>query len=399
MTGRKLSECRLKRVVLIVLDSCGCGGAPDAEAYGDAGANTLGHTATAVGGLELPNLQRMGLGNIETLAGVPPSGSAQAAFGRMHEVSAGKDTTTGHWEIAGLQTNTAFATFPDGFPKSLIQAFAKQTGRDVLGNKAASGTAILQELGEQHLQSGSWIVYTSADSVFQIAAHEEVVDLQELYVACKTARELCDPLNVGRVIARPFIGRPGTFERTHNRHDFSVPPPAPTMLDALQQAAVPVIGVGKIGDIFSMRGIDESISSHGNADGLDKATDRVKRLDHGLLFVNLIEFDSKYGHRRDPVGFAACLAEFDAALPRIRAELCDPGDLLILTADHGNDPTYRGTDHTREAVPLLVSGPGVRGGAELGVREGFFDVAASIVEGFGLEAWPAGRSMMSEVLS
>ncbi len=385
-----------KRVLLIVLDSCGCGGDPAAEQYGDAGADTLGHVAESVGGLDLPHLQAMGLGNISTIKGVPPSHHPLAAFGRMQEISMGKDTTTGHWEIAGLVTDKPFAVFADGFPQDLIEAFAQETGRQVLGNKAASGTVIIEELGAEQLQTGAWIVYTSADSVLQIAAHEEVIPLSELYAACKVARRLCNKLRIARVIARPFIGQPGNFRRTYNRHDFGMPPPSPTVLDRLHEAKQPVVGVGKISDIFSGRGLTESIHSEGNADGLQKTIGRFARLEAGLLFVNLIDFDMLYGHRRDPQGFAVALAEFNAFLPRINA-LIGPGDLLLITADHGNDPTHRGTDHTREQVPLLAFGPARASGYNLGLRCALTDVAATVAEALGVDPMPAGTSFYQEI--
>jgi len=382
----------------MVLDSCGCGGDPGAADYDDAGADTLAHTAAAVGGIALPHLQALGLGNIVAgMAGVPPAARPLAACGRLQEVSCGKDTTTGHWELAGLVTTTPFAVYPDGFSAALIEAFAAQTGRGVLGNRAASGTVILEELGAEHMQRGEWIVYTSADSVFQIAAHEEVVPLQELYAACKVARRLCDPLRVARIIARPFVGQPGSFSRTYNRHDYGMPPPAPTVLDRLAAAGVPVVGVGKISDIFSGQGLSESILSAGNLDGLEQTAARFADLEAGLVFVNLIDFDMLYGHRRDAEGFAAALREFDAFLPRI-LELVGPEDLLLLTADHGNDPTHRGTDHTREQVPLLaLRGPAGAAGRDLGLRQGFYDVAATVAEALGLDPLDHGASFLQEM--
>lgn len=388
----------IKRVLLIVLDSCGCGGDPGAADYGDAGADTLGHTAEAVGGLALPNLQALGLGNLTTIRGVPPAAAPSAAFGRLQERSAGKDTTTGHWELAGLLTEQPFAVFPGGFDKALLTRFADETGRGVLGNRAASGTEIIEELGPEHMASGKWIVYTSADSVFQIAAHEEVVPLAELYAACKIARKLVDPLRVGRVIARPFVGQPGGFTRTYNRHDFGMPPPAPTLLDQLKAAGTPVVGVGKISDIFSGQGLSESIHTEGNLDGLRKTAERFARLRAGLVFVNLIDFDSLYGHRRNAPGFAAALAELDAFLPRI-TELCGEQDLLLITADHGNDPLHAGSDHTREQVPLLAYGPPRAAGVALGTRDGFFDVAATIAEALGGAAPAHGVSFYSDLVA
>jgi phosphopentomutase len=385
-----------KRVLLIVLDSCGCGGDDGAADFGDEGADTLAHTAAAVGGISLPNLQALGLGNIRPIPGVPPAPGPSGAYGRMQERSNGKDTTTGHWEIAGLITREPFQVFEQGFPEELIASFSNETGRPVIGNFAASGTVIIEQLGPEQLRDGSWIVYTSADSVFQIAAHEEKIPLSELYAACKVARRLCDPLRIARIIARPYVGDPGSFKRTYNRHDFGMPPPAPTLLDRLHDAKLPVVGVGKISDIFSGRGLTESIHSEGNADGLEKTAERFARLDGGLLFVNLIDFDMLYGHRRDPRGFAEALVQFDAFLPRL-LELVGSGDLLLLTADHGNDPTFKGTDHTREQVPVLAYGPARAAGKNLGVRDGFADVAATIAEALGIPALEIGTSFQQEI--
>lgn len=385
-----------KRVLLIVLDSCGCGGAPDAAQYGDAGADTIGHTARAVGGLRLPHLESLGLGRLTSVEGVSAVATPRGAFGRMQERSAGKDTTTGHWEIAGLITTQPFRVFPDGFPAEFIEAFERETRRKTLGNKPASGTVILDELGAEHVKTGHWIVYTSADSVFQIAAHEEVIPLDELYRACTIARRLCDPLYVGRVIARPFVGKPGSFKRTYHRRDFGMPPHEPTILDALKREQKPVIGVGKIGDIFCERGLSESIHTEGNADGLAKTKARFETLDSGFMFVNLIDFDSLYGHRRDPQGFARALEAFDAVLPEL-LDLITPNDLLIITADHGNDPTHSGSDHTREHVPLLVYGPPMAKGKNLGTRNGFIDIAATIAEAFGIAPFPRGTSFYRDV--
>ncbi len=385
-----------KRTLLIVLDSCGCGGDPGAVEYGDEGADTLGHTAAATGGLALPNLQALGLGNISTIQGVPPAQRPRAAFGRMQELSVGKDTTTGHWELAGLLTEHPFEVYPNGFSAELIETFTKETGRAVLGNKIASGTEIIEELGPEQQKTGAWIVYTSADSVFQIAAHEELIPLEELYAACAVARRLCDPLRVARIIARPFVGKPGSFTRTYNRHDYGMPPPAPILLDHLHDAGLPVVGVGKISDIFSGRGITESIHTEGNADGLEKTIARFARLEEGLCFVNLIDFDMLYGHRRNPEGFALALREFDQFLPRL-TEMIGPEDLLLLTADHGNDPTYPGTDHTREHVPLLAYGPPHAAGRDLGLREGFFDVAATVAENHRVGCPIQGNSFLQEL--
>ncbi len=385
-----------KRVLLMVLDSCGCGGDPGEADYGDLGANTLSNTARAAEGISLPALEKLGLGNLTEIQGVPPTDQAEGAYGCMQEASVGKDTTTGHWEIAGLITEKPFEVYEDGFPQELIDTFSKETGRQVLGNMAASGTEILKELGPEQVRTGAWIVYTSADSVFQIAAHEQVIPLSELYAACKVARRLCDPLRVARIIARPYVGEEGAFERTYNRHDFGMPPTGPTVLDQIKEAGLPVIGVGKISDIFSGQGLTESIHTEGNADGLKKTLARFKGMDEGLMFVNLIDFDMLYGHRRNPGGFAKALEEFDVFLPQILEEV-GPDDLLLLTADHGNDPTYAGTDHTRERVPILAFGPEGGRGRDLGVREGFYDLAATIAQALDIKELPRGKSFYGDL--
>jgi phosphopentomutase len=388
-----------ERVLLIVLDSCGCGSAPDAARYGDVGANTLGHIGSALGGLSLPHLESLGLGNLTTIPGLSPVTQPRGGFGRMRESSRGKDTTTGHWELAGLDVQSEFPTYPQGFPAEMMARFSTQTGRAVLGNKPASGTAILDELGPEHLRTGSLIVYTSADSVFQIAAHEEVVPLDELYRACEIARKLCDEMNVSRVIARPFVGEPGRFRRTYNRRDYAMPPPEPTVLSHLAEAQHKVVGIGKIWDIFAGHGITDSIHSEGNTDGLRLTLETLSQLERGLIFVNLVDFDMLYGHRRDPQGYGRALAEFDAFLPTLDKQL-GPRDLVLLTADHGNDPTWPGTDHTREDVPLLAftKTPPSPQRADMGVREGFFDVAQTLCEAFGLPAWPRGKSVLPHLL-
>ncbi|HEY3353813.1 MAG TPA: phosphopentomutase [Polyangia bacterium] len=383
------------RVFLLILDSLGCGALPDAAEYHDEGSNTLGGIATAVGGAHLPHLGALGLANIIPVAGMAPAAAPAGAYGKMREASKGKDTTTGHFEIAGLRLDRAFPVFPS-FPEEILGPFRQATGRGVLGNKAASGTAILDELGPQHLATGDLIVYTSADSVFQVAAHEEKVPLEELYRACEAARRILDPYGVGRVIARPFVGPPGAFQRTYNRRDYSMPPPQPTVLDALKAAGFPVVGIGKIGDIFTMQGLTESLHTEGNADGLKVTLEVEARLARGLLFLNLVDFDMLFGHRNDPQGYYGALQEVDRWLPGFQARL-RPGDLALITADHGNDPTYPGTDHTREHVPLLAFGPGVRP-VDLGVRATFADVAATIAAAFGVTAPPHGRSFLEEIL-
>jgi phosphopentomutase len=389
------------RAVLIVLDSCGIGAAPDAAEYGDEGAATIPHTAEAVGGLRLPVLASLGLGNIPALRGagpilgVPPAEAPRASYGAMQERSQGKDTVTGHWEIGGLLMRPGFALFPPdppSFPPDLIAEFERRTGRAVMGNRAANGVAIMNELGAEHLRSGAWILYTSADSVFQLCAHEEVVPLPEFYRGCEIARELCDPYRVGRVIARPFVGTPGAFHRTENRRDFAYRPSEPTILEHLVSAGLDVCAVGKIEDIFAHRGITRSNHTGNNRDSQGAVEGFLSGLDRGLVFANFIDFDMLHGHMRDAPGYAAALEQVDGwlggFLPSLRAD-----DLLILTADHGNDPTFKGNDHTREHVPLLAYRPG-RPGRSLGIRDGFMDVAASLATFFGIPAPSRGTSFL-----
>lgn len=380
----------------MVLDGCGIGELPDAEQYGDVGSATLPHTAEAVGGLHLPNLQRMGLGHVVPIHGVAPVASPTAAFGRMAERSAGKDSTTGHWELAGLRLETPFPTFPHGFPPALIAAAEAAMGTRLLGNVISSGTEILTRLGEEHLHTGSPLVYTSADSVFQVAAHVEIVPLPRLYAMCEAARAvLRGEWGVGRVIARPFCGSPGAFLRTGDRRDFALPPPRPTLLDRLQSAGWPVATIGKVSELFAHRGISSAVHTADNAEGMQAAVAALNQEPRGLIFVNLVDFDTVYGHRNDAPGFAVALQAFDAQLPVLLDHLL-PGDLLLLTADHGNDPTTPSTDHSREYVPLLAAGPGLAGRA-LGTRATFADVAASLEDWFGLEpATEGGRSFLEE---
>lgn len=380
----------------MVLDSVGLGDAPDAAAMGDDGANTLGNTARAVGGLSLPHLQALGLGHLTTIEGVPPCPSPSAAFGRLTERSAGKDTTTGHWEIAGCPVDTPFPTFPEGFPAQLLARFEAATGHGVLGNRPASGTVIIDELGEEHLRTGRPIVYTSGDSVFQLAAHEEAFGLDELYRCCAVARELVDDLGVGRVIARPFVGEVGSFRRTSRRRDYSRRPPQPTVLDALEGAGHTVVGVGKIHDIFAGAGVTEKIPTADNREGVQRTVEVMARLDAGLIFTNLVDFDALYGHRRDPQGYARCLEDFDRQLPSL-LEALRPSDVLILTADHGNDPTMPGTDHTRERVPLLVCGPAAAAGVDLGTGDSFADIAATLRDIFDLPPSSHGQSFLPKI--
>lgn len=384
-----------RRFLILVADSCGCGALPDAAEYGDEGSDTIGNVSRAVGGLKLPAMQAMGLGAVTEILGVPPAARPTAFVGKMAERSQGKDTITGHWEMMGAILERGLATFPKGFPAELVDAFVRETGAPgVLGNVVASGTQIIQELGEEHQQTGRPIVYTSADSVFQIAAHEETVPLERLYDWCRTARRLLDPWRVARVIARPFVGRPGAYTRTYNRKDFAMPPPVPTVLERLVAAGVPVAGVGKIPDIFDRRGISEEIHTEGNADGLAKTAALLDRFEHGLVFVNLVDFDMLYGHRNDPQHYARALEELDAALPGLLGKL-RPGDLWAITADHGCDPTTPSTDHSREYVPLLAGGPGL-GGGSLGVRATFADLGATVAEAFGLRP-EAGTSFLREM--
>jgi phosphopentomutase len=388
---------RPERVILLVLDSVGCGELPDAEKYGDVGSDTLGNTSRRVGGMTLPYLQKYGIGNLTTILGVPPAIRPAGGYGKMIEASAGKDTTTGHWELAGLRVEKPFSLFPRGFPDEILEPFKQQTGRGVLGNKPASGTVILDELGDEHVRTGDLIVYTSGDSVFQIAAHEEVVPLEELYAASRIARRILDDHYVGRVIARPFVGTgKGSYKRTYNRKDFSMVPPEPTVLDAIAAAGIPVVGIGKIEDIYAGRGITEGIHSEGNADGLRLTLEAMSRTPRGVVMNNLVDFDMLYGHRSNPAGYYECLRELDAFLPRIEEALA-PGDVCMLTADHGNDPTDDSTDHTREHVPILVFGPGVPAGRVLGTRRTFSDVGATLAEIFGVSPPRHGTSFLSEL--
>lgn len=382
----------LNRVILIVLDSVGVGALPDADRYGDADSNTLANTARAVGGLRLPHMGRMGLGRLADILGVPPDPAPIGAFGRMAEASAGKDTTIGHWELMGIHSPKPLPTYPSGFPPDLIRRFEQAIGRGTLGNYPASGTEIIKELGEEHMRTGKPIVYTSADSVFQIAAHEEVIPIEELYRMCRIARGLLTgEHNVGRVIARPFVGKPGSFTRTERRRDFSAPPPAPTVLDRLNEAGIPVIAVGKIEDIFAGQGITEAVHTKDNADGLDQTLAYMDRVERGLIFTNLVDFDMVYGHRNNAEGYARALEEVDARLPEFLAQL-RAGDVLILTADHGCDPTTPSTDHSREYVPILVVGPGIRAGVDLGTRPTFADLGATVADLFGVPGTGFGTS-------
>jgi phosphopentomutase len=387
----------LKKLVLIILDGVGCGELPDAHQYGDAGSNTLANTARVVGGFHLPNMQAMGLGNITPIEGVDPAPRPTASYGRMAERSRGKDSTTGHWELGGVITASMLPTYPEGFPAEVMDRFLGVTGvGGYLGNIPASGTAIIASYGDAHCATGYPIVYTSADSVFQIAAHEEVIPPAALYELCeKTRARVCTGQHaVGRVIARPFVGKDGGYTRTTNRRDFSLPPPAPTVLDALLAAGVPTTAIGKVDDLFAMRGISVSFHSRTNAEGVEFLLRESGRRMPGLIFANLVDFDMLYGHRNDPQGMARALEEFDRAVPALLATLGDD-DLLIVTADHGNDPVMPSTDHSREYVPLLAYTPLSGGGVDLGIRSTFADVSATIAEYFGVSATPAGESFLS----
>jgi phosphopentomutase len=388
------------RVLLLVCDSFGVGEAPDAAAYGDEGSNTIGNTARAVGGIEAPNLADLGLGLLTEAPGIEPRARPGTAHGRMRERSAGKDTTTGHWEVAGLIVERPFPTYPDGFPREVIGPFERAIGLEVLGNRPASGTEIIEELGQEHLRTGRPIVYTSADSVFQIATHKDVVPLDRLYEWCRIARGILDgDHRVGRVIARPFVGRPGSFTRTHERRDFSVEPFGPTYLDRIHDAGIPVYGVGKIPDIFAGRGLTESEHSESNDHGVALSIDYLARGDDALVVTNLVDFDTKYGHRNDAEGYARCVEAFDRRLPDLVDAVGD--GLLFLTGDHGCDPTDESTDHTREHTPVLVAGGGLgrRRAVDLGVRDTFADLGATVAFVFGVPSTDglAGTSFAADL--
>lgn len=388
---------QVKRVILIVLDSVGIGALPDAGDYGDAGANTLVHIAERVGGLALPQLAQLGLGNLDNILGIAPE-KALGAFGKLKERSMGKDTTTGHWELAGLELSKPFPTYPDGFPKEVIDAFVAAIGSEVLGNVAASGTEIIEQLGSEHLLTQKPIVYTSADSVFQIAAHEEVISVERLYEIAKIARKILVGAHaVGRVIARPFVGRPGNFQRTKRRQDFSLEPPQETILDLIKEAGLEVMGVGKISNIFAHRGLTRSNHTATNMDSVDALLEFMDLEKAGLIFANLVEFDMLYGHRNDVTGYAKALEEFDQRLPEIFQRM-KTDDLLVITADHGCDPTHPGSDHTREYVPILMFSSQIKANYDLQIRESFADLAASIAEMLGVTAPRFGKSFAWEIL-
>jgi len=390
---------KFKRIFVIVMDSVGIGEAPDAEKFGDKGADTLGHIAERMNGLHMPNLAKLGLSNIREIKGVEKAEHPLAYYTKMQEASTGKDTMTGHWEIMGLNIAQPFQVFPNGFPDSLIKALEEKTGRKIIANKPASGTAILEELGEEHMKTGALIVYTSADSVLQIAAHEEIVPLDELYNICGIAREmtLADEYKVGRVIARPFIGEPGHFKRTSNRHDYALKPFDRTVMDELKDAGLDVLAIGKISDIFDGEGVTESLRTVSNMDGMDKLVYTVEKDFTGLSFLNLVDFDALFGHRRDPLGYGKALEEFDARLPEVLDKLTE-NDLLMITADHGNDPIHHGTDHTREYVPLLIYSKRFQsGGRQLPIRQTFADIGATVADNFKVKMPSYGKSMLAEL--
>lgn len=396
-----MEDIRSKKLILVILDSVGVGALPDAKLYGDAGTNTISNIAQAVGGLRLPNLASLGLGNITDIAGVPPVQQASGCYGKMAEASKGKDSTIGHWEIAGIVTRKPFPVYPDGFPKHVLELFLRVSGcRGYLGNKAASGTEIIQQLGDEHIRTGYPIVYTSADSVFQIAAHEQVIPLEQLYEICRNTREhvMVDEHCVGRIIARPFVGTSGKYARTPNRRDFAIEPPEKMILDLLHENDIPTVGIGKIDDLFCGRGLKEKTHTKSNSDGLQKIIDKSTEMHSGCIMANLIDFDMLYGHRQDASGYAKALEEFDSRLPEIQDSLQDR-DLLILTADHGNDPTDQSTDHTREYVPLVSYSPAGKKNVQLGVRDSFADVGKTIAGFFHIkeDASLAGKSFYSEI--
>jgi phosphopentomutase len=399
MTSTSSASRPFTKACILVLDGAGIGALPDVADFGDPPTvNTLSNLAHAVGPLNLPNFQRLGLGNLADMPGVPPADQPGAFLVRMAELSNGKDTPTGHWEMVGVRTTQPFATYADGFPPEIIEEFQRLSGYEILGNLVSSGTVILDQLGPEHMRTGKPIVYTSADSVFQIAAHEGVMPIDELHRICQIAREMLDKYRAGRVIARPFIGRPGSFKRTYNRKDFSMPPPKGTLLDQLVQAGIPVLGVGKIQDIFAGCGIPESIHTEGNTDGIAHTLEAVRDR-RGLIFTNLVDFDALYGHRRDPQGFYRAMVEADAALPALLDALGDDG-LLVMTADHGNDPTYMGsTDHTREYVPLILASRRFdrTGGADLGTTDSFAALGQTLAQNFGVAPLPIGQSFFREI--
>lgn len=387
----------IERVILIVMDSVGVGELPDANIYGDSGSNTVGNIARKVINLKLENLEALGIGNIDKSIGLKKSESPIGSYGRAKEISPGKDTTTGHWEIAGVNMKQAFPTFPHGFPDELVKAFEKAIGTKILGNEVASGTEIISRLGDKHVETGYPIIYTSADSVFQIAAHEEIIPLAKLYEICKKARMLLkDEYAVGRVIARPFIGSNGNYKRTSNRRDFSLKPIKKTMLEVISENSMNVMAVGKIEDIFAGVGITEAVHINNNMEGMDKTLEYIRTDKKGLIFTNLVDFDMLFGHRNDADGYAQALMEFDARLSEVFSAMKD-SDVLIVTADHGCDPTTDSTDHSREYIPVLIYGKRIRQGVNIGTREGFSDIGATVLDFLGLPIEIEGKSFMNEI--
>jgi phosphopentomutase len=387
-----------KRIFLIVMDSVGIGESPDADKFGDKGADTLGHIAERMNGLTMPNMGKLGLSNIRQIKGIEKAEKPLAYYTKMMEASNGKDTMTGHWEIMGLNIQTPFRVFPDGFPDELLSELEERSGRKIIGNKPASGTEILDELGEEHMKTGALIVYTSADSVLQIAAHEEIVPIEEQYKICKIARELTldEKYMVGRVIARPFLGEPGNFKRTANRHDYALKPFDRTVMNEMKDADLDVIAIGKISDIYDGEGVTQSLRTISNMDGMDKLVQTLDMDFTGMSFLNLVDFDALFGHRRDPEGYGKALDEYDARLPEVFAKLKED-DLLIITADHGNDPVAPGTDHTREYVPLIVYSKKMTEGKELPIRETFADIGATVADNFKVKMPNFGKSFLQEI--
>ncbi|MBM7584421.1 phosphopentomutase [Bacillus pakistanensis] len=393
-----MSNYTYKRVHLIVLDSVGIGEAPDAELFNDKGSDTLGHIAEHMGGLKMPNMAKLGLSNIREIKGIEKQQKPLAHYTKMQESSVGKDTMTGHWELMGLHIDTPFKVYPDGFPEDLLAKLEAETGRPIIGNKPASGTEIIEELGKEHMDTGAIIVYTSADPVLQIAAHEEVIPIEEQYKICEIARELTkdDKYLVGRVIARPFVGEPGNFKRTANRHDYALKPFNRTVMNELKDSGYDVVAIGKISDIYNGEGVTEALRTKSNKDGMDQFIQAFDKTFTGLSFLNLVDFDALYGHRRDPEGYGKALEEFDTRLPEVFEKMTED-DLLIITADHGNDPIHHGTDHTREYVPLLVYSKDNKEGKELPIRKTFADVGATVADNFNVKMPKHGESFLKDI--
>jgi phosphopentomutase len=393
-----MEEIIMKRVVLIVLDSVGIGEMPDADLYNDVGSNTIGNISKKVGGLKLPNLEKLGLGNIDGAEGINKTTNPTGVFGKCAEISKGKDTVTGHWEMSGVILEKPLNTYPNGFPSSIINEFEEKIGKKIIGNKVASGTEIIKELGDEHVKTGCPIIYTSADSVFQIAAHEDIITLDELYKMCRIAREmLVGEKTVGRIIARPFIGESGNYTRTSNRRDFALDPFGKTMLEYVKEAALNVMAVGKIEDIFNGKGVTEAVHIKNNMDGVDRTIEYIKQQKEGLIFTNLVDFDMLFGHRNDPAGYANALIEFDKRLPEIISSL-NEDDILIITADHGCDPTTESTDHSREYIPLLVYGKKLKANVNIGVRDCFCDIGKTVLNALDIKNELPGTSFYDKLI-